>query len=130
MSQLKIKHVSQSIMEYLLFLGAIVTLIIIATVGFTDQGGALKRGLRSGLTEAQGFAQGSLGLNYSGEVVDLANQPEYANDPDLIENLNYQDPVNNQYYFQEGENTHIGGIPVEEIPQGGSIVPSEVENQS
>ncbi len=116
------KGKSQSIMEYILTLTALVILIIAATVGFTGQGGLIQGGVENSLSTVQAQIQANLGLNYTGEIVNLTQDPAYANDPQLMNNLNYQDPEYNQYYFHEGPSTHINGIPIENIPQPGTII--------
>ena len=124
------KHKAQSILEYVLVMSGLVALILLNTIAFriglvNNAPVSLEAGIQDALGNAQKLIEDNLRTDYDGEVVDLVAAPQYdladsgyESDPNLEYNLAYQEEHSEDagYYFNEGESTHIGGIPVDENP--------------
>jgi hypothetical protein len=127
------KYKAQSILEYVLVMSGLVALILLNTIAFriglvNNAPVSLEAGIQDALGNAQALIEDNLRTDYAGEVVDLVTAPQYdlrnpgyEPDPNLGENLRFQEEHNPEYYFGEGEPYTIGGIPIEEFPNGGQV---------
>lgn len=63
----KIKKKSQSIIEYLIVIGAVTGFIVAGTIG-------VRRGVKTGLNRAKAKIKADLDTSYEGEVVDFGEE--------------------------------------------------------
>ncbi|MBD3246922.1 MAG: hypothetical protein GF333_07970 [Candidatus Omnitrophica bacterium] len=104
------KQRGQSLLEYIISLTVILTAVVAGTIGLRrGVDTELETGLAEGLADAQAtLADDHMRRSEDGEIKDmdaLYGEVEEFEDPERT----------GEYYFQEGENTHVGGIPVAEL---------------